>query len=351
MIIETGNLEFSLKTQNPFVATMYHADNYPAGDGNLKPTIKKIYNQAGDFDMNADWRMYYGKEVPGFPAHPHRGFETVTVVLRGTVDHTDGLGAMGRYSHGDVQWMTAGKGLQHCEMFPLLMTDNENALELFQIWLSLDAKHRMVNPAYKMLWRENIPVVTVADHSGLKAKIIVIAGELRGKVAPEPTENSWAKDKKHHLSIQFIELDPGASYTIPAAYGTMNRSVYFYSGEALLVEDQLFTNTCYAFATADNGTFLKNEGSTAAKVLLLESEPIPEPIIAKGPFVMTTNEEIKQAYKDFNETGFGGWPFSTSEMYHGTNQIRFAQYADGSIEYPNRSANDWIISNDPNQQH
>ena len=306
------------------------------GDGHLQPTINKPYTRGGDFDTNADWHMYYGKDVPGFPAHPHRGFETVTVVLQGTVDHTDGLGSMGRYRDGDVQWMTAGKGLQHAEMFPLLLTDTGNTLELFQIWLSLDSQHRMVNPAYKMLWREDIPVVTVADHAGLHANITVIAGEVDGKMAPEPTEDSWAKDKNHHVSIQLIELEPGASYTIPAAYGTMNRSVYFYNGEALFVEDQLFSHHSYAFVTADNATMLKNEGSTAARVLLLESEPIPEPIIAQGPFVMTTSEEIQQAYKDYRETAFGGWPFSTPEVYHNANQGRFAQHADGSVEYPNR---------------
>ena len=336
MIIEKGNIEFSLKTQNPFVATMYHVDHYPAGDGNLKPVIKKHYTGDGDFDKKADWHMYYGKEVPGFPAHPHRGFETVTVVLEGTVDHTDGLGSMGRYRDGDAQWMTAGKGLQHAEMFPLLMTDKGNTLELFQIWLSLDSKHRMVPPAYKMLWREDIPVVTVTDRSGLNAKITVIAGEAGGKTAPEPAEDSWAKDKNHHLSIQLIELEPGASYGIRSGYGTMNRSIYFYSGEALLIENQPFSRHSYAFVTADNETMLKNQGSTAAKVLLLESEPIPEPIIAQGPFVMMTSEEIQQAYEDYRETAFGGWPFSTTEIYHDANQVRFAKHADGSVEYPNQ---------------
>lgn len=337
MIIENGKLEFSFKTQNPFVATMHHVDHYPAGDGNSKPTITKDYSADGDFDMKADWRMYFGKDVPGFPAHPHRGFETVTAVLQGTVDHTDGAGSTGRYADGDVQWMTAGKGMQHAEMFPLRMTDQENTLELFQVWLSLDAEHRMVDTAYKMLWREDIPVVSVTDHSGLRAKVTVIAGEVDGKTPPEPTKDSWAKDKNHHLSIHLIELEPGASYAIPAAYGTMNRSVYFYNGEALFVEDKLFSHHSYAFVTADNETILKNEGSTAAKVLLLEAEPIPEPIIAKGPFVMTTNDEIKQAYKDYEETRFGGWPFSTSEIYHDVNQVRFAKHADGSIEYPNRN--------------
>lgn len=336
MIIEKGKIEFALKTQNPFVATMHHVDHYPLGDGQLRPSIKKQPNRNGDFDPMANWRMYYGKDVPGFPAHPHRGFETVTVVLEGTVDHADGLGSKGRYSDGDVQWMTAGKGLQHSEMFPLLSTDHENRLELFQIWLSLDNEHRMVEPNYKMLWREEIPVTTVTDNAGLKVKITLYAGELNGKVAPTPPKNSWASDPKNHLSIQIIELAPRATYILPEACATMNRSLYFYEGEALSIDAQLFTDKSYAFVTTEMKSVIRNEGSTLAKVLLLEAEPILEPIMSHGPFVMTTNAEIEQAFKDYRETQFGGWPFSSSEIYHDVNQVRFAEYVDGSVEYPTK---------------
>lgn len=126
----------------------------------------------------------------------------------------------------------------------------------------------------------------VTDPSGLKTKITLIAGESHGNShgnsAPEPTNDSWAKDKNHHLSIQFIELEPGASYLIPKVSGMINRSVSFYSGEDLLIEEEEFPSFCYAFVTANNGTALKNEGSKIAKLLFLESEPIPEPIVAKG---------------------------------------------------------------------
>ncbi len=118
-------------------------------------------NIGQDFNPNEKWRMYHGEKVPGFPAHPHRGFETVTVVTKGVVDHSDSLGAAGRFGFGDVQWMTAGKGVQHCEMFPLLHKDKENPLELFQIWLNLPKASKMVAPHFAMLWSDAIPNLTL----------------------------------------------------------------------------------------------------------------------------------------------------------------------------------------------
>lgn len=337
MIKEKGKIEFSLKTQNPFVATMYHVDHYPAGDGQLGPLTKKPYNSEGDFGDKADWHMYYGQDVPGFPAHPHRGFETVTVVLQGTVDHTDGLGSMGRYADGDVQWMTAGKGLQHAEMFPLIKTEADNTLELFQIWLSLDSAHRMVEPDYKMLWDEDIPKVESFNEAGRRTRITVFAGEVAGKTPPSPTPYSWAYDPAHHLSIQIIELEAGASYTVPAVSSTLNRALYFYEGDVIRVEDTVLSNKEYVFTNGDTGTEMVNTGKMTAKLLLLEAEPIPEEIIAYGPFVMTTMAEIQQAFKDYRETEFGGWPFESAEVYHEAEQRRFATYADGRVEYPDKT--------------
>lgn len=339
MIIEKGRIEFSLKTQNPFVATMYHVDHFPAGDGRLGPIIKKPHNREGDFGADADWHMYYGKTVPGFPAHPHRGFETITVVMQGTVDHTDGLGSMGRYADGDVQWMTAGKGLQHAEMFPLLKADGENTLELFQIWLSLDHTHRMVEPDYKMLWREDIPIVKLFNEHGKCTQITVIAGEVDGKTAPMPTKDSWANNPENHLSIQIFEMEPGASCSISGISSSLNRSLYFYVGDEITAENTTLKNSEYIFVEGDVDLKITNTGKETAKILLLESEPIQEPIIARGSYVMTTEEEILQARRDFRETRFGGWPFDDTEVYHSADQVRFAKHADGTVEYPNKNEN------------
>lgn len=158
-------LGFNWETSDPFLFCVHHVDAYPRGDEQLGPAASLAGRNIGqDFTPKDGWRMYHGEHVPGFPAHPHRGFETITVVLDGFVDHSDSHGATGRYGNGDVQWMTAGRGLQHAEMFPLLHQDKPNNLELFQIWLNLPSTKKMVAPHYKMLWAEEMVKVDMIEH-------------------------------------------------------------------------------------------------------------------------------------------------------------------------------------------
>src|SRR6185437_6969894 len=139
--------------------------------------------------------------VPGFPQHPHRGFETVTFVRRGFIDHSDSLGATARFGRGDVQWLTAGAGIVHCEMFPLLDQSAPNPCELFQIWLNLPAADKMVEPYFTMLWNEEIPRVVTADDAGRNTEVTVIAGAL-GDVQPlAPPPSSWASRPVADLAI------------------------------------------------------------------------------------------------------------------------------------------------------
>jgi redox-sensitive bicupin YhaK (pirin superfamily) len=138
---------------------VHHEDKFPKGNEIMGPDTSHFQGRhlGDDFIIKDGFRMYHGKKVPGFPGHPHRGFETVTVVRQGMVDHADSMGASGRYGNGDVQWMTAGKGVQHSEMFPLISQEQENQMELFQIWLNLPKRNKMVEPHFKMLWKEAIP--------------------------------------------------------------------------------------------------------------------------------------------------------------------------------------------------
>ncbi|WP_100065870.1 pirin family protein [Miniphocaeibacter massiliensis] len=323
-ILERGGFGRRLDVQSPYILTAYHDDRYPRGNGKLGPAEGNT----------GKWEMYYGEDVPGFPAHPHRGFETVTVVENGVVDHSDGLGASGRYANGDVQWMTAGKGLQHCEMFPLFNTEEDNPLDLFQIWLNLDSKHKMVEPDYKMLWREDVPVIEKKDVNGKNISVKLVAGEEDGIKALKPTRDSWANNPENHVGIKFVTLEEGAEYTIKGISDTLNRAVYFYNGNKITIDGEEFGEREYAFLKGNADTLIKNIGNTEAKILILDGEPIKEPVAAYGPFVMTTMDEIRQAYVDYEKTQFGGWPFSRAEVVHDPSQKRFAKHSDGRVEYP-----------------
>jgi quercetin 2,3-dioxygenase len=130
-IKSTQALGFQWETADPFLFCVHHEDFFPKGNANMGPDASFLQGRhmGDDFIIKDGFRMYHGKSVPGFPGHPHRGFETITVVRKGMVDHADSLGAAGRYGNGDVQWMTAGKGVQHSEMFPLLNDEKENTME------------------------------------------------------------------------------------------------------------------------------------------------------------------------------------------------------------------------------
>ena len=136
--------------------------------------------------------MYHGDVVPGFPQHPHRGFETVTIVRRGYIDHSDSLGATARFGMGDVQWLTAGAGVVHSEMFPLLNQDGPNPLELFQIWLNLPSKNKLADPYFTMFWDADIPRRRLTDANGRGVEVTAIAGALDGVRPLAPPPHSWA---------------------------------------------------------------------------------------------------------------------------------------------------------------
>jgi redox-sensitive bicupin YhaK (pirin superfamily) len=276
--------------------------------------------------------MYHGREIPGFPGHPHRGFETITVVREGLVDHADSTGAAGRYGNGDVQWMTAGKGVQHSEMFPLLHKDKENPLELFQIWLNLPKKSKMVEPHFKMLWSEEVPRFTDADQAGNKTNVEVLVGELGAFKASTPPPNSWAADANNHVAIYNIHLEKNAEWTLPATVEGINRSVYYYEGEGMLIEGE--TMPTYHAADVDPAQTItfKNSGQTS-KVLVLQGRPINEPVVQHGPFVMNTRQEIAQTFEDYQRTQFGGWPWPKNDQVHARELGRFAKHSDGREEF------------------
>ncbi len=326
-------LGFPWQTQDPFLFCVHHEDFYPKGNEVMGPAASLAGRAIGqDFAINKEgWRMYHGEQVPGFPAHPHCGFETVTIVTKGLVDHSDSLGAAGRFGFGDVQWMTAGKGVQHCEMFPLLHKDKENPLELFQIWLNLPRQKKKADPYFAMLWSDSIPVFTKTDNNKKKTHVRVVAGKIENVKAPNPAPDSWAADPANELAIWTIHLEAGAAFKLPEASAVVNRSLYFYSGSSIRIDGKEFTSHQAIELFADKEVTLQN-GDEDTYLLLLQGKPINEPVVQHGPFVTNSQEEVQQVMANYRETQFGGWPWPSYEHVHPRDKGRFARYPDGRVE-------------------
>ncbi len=387
-ILQTQPLGPLWPTIDPFLFCAHHDDAYPPGNGAFGPAAALAGRQLGnDFSRQDGWSMYHGSSVPGFPAHPHRGFETVTIVRRGFVDHADSLGAcralgvesenapqrgqflpespphsadMGqedgkkwaaaahsqpttpksdrlpgaaaRFGAGDVQWLTAGRGIVHSEMFPLLDTNAPNPLELLQIWLNLPARQKMAAPHFTMFWRERIPQLVQRDAQGRTSTVTLIAGALPG--APQgvadplpPPPESWAAQPEAEVAIWTLQLAPGAQWLLPAArHAQTRRMLYFFGGERLRIGPQEVQAHAALELRAGQDVLLANTGASTVECLLLQGRPIGEPVAQYGPFVMNTSAEIHQALEDYRRTQFGGWPWPTSAPVHGAQARRFARH-------------------------
>ena len=325
-------LDFSWKTQDPFLFCVHHADNYPKGNEEMGPAASLDGRNLGqDFKLKDGWRMYHGYKVPGFPQHPHRGFETVTIAQKGLVDHSDSMGAAGRFGNGDVQWMTAGKGVLHAEMFPLLDQEKGNPLVLFQIWLNLPRKHKFVEPHFAMLWSEAIPKYIHTDNLGNKTVIDVIAGSIQGVRAQDPPPNSWAADPDNQVAIWTVQMDAEAEWEIPTAGKDIIRSLYFYQGNEISIGEETISINHVAELNTEEKTVVKNSDQEA-RLLLLQGRPIGEPVVQYGPFVMNTEQEIQEALIDYRQTQFGGWPWPEDDHVHARSSGRFAKHANGREE-------------------
>ncbi|HZA49902.1 MAG TPA: pirin family protein, partial [Myxococcaceae bacterium] len=230
-VIRVEPLSSPWRTLDPFLACIHHEDHYPPANDRMGPAASLEGRELGqDFAGKDGWRMYHGTEIPGFPQHPHRGFETVTVVRRGLIDHADSLGAAARYGGGDVQWLTAGKGIIHSEMFPLLNRTGPNPLELFQIWLNLARDDKPAEPHFSMFWDSAVPRHTARDAEGRRTEVTIVAGRIEEQHAPRPPPHSWASRPQSDVAIWTVTMEPGARWKLPAASPGSNRRLYFFRG-------------------------------------------------------------------------------------------------------------------------
>ncbi len=324
-------------TLDPFLFCVHHRDAYPEGNEDMGPKASLAGRNIGmDFANKDGWNMYHGDKVPGFPMHPHRGFETITIARSGYIDHSDSTGATARFGEGDVQWMTAGNGVVHSEMFPLVNQDAPNPGELFQIWLNLPREDKSADPYFTMFWHEQVPVHRIQGDGG-ESIVRVIAGEFEGLTPPKPPPNSWASREEADIGILTMKLAPGGEVTIPAAKSETIRVFYFFEGSTLEVNGES-VSAGHAIQVEPDAEITLKAGDELAEVLMLQGRPIGEPVVQQGPFVVNYPGEIRQAMIDYHQTGFGGWPFDTEMPVHPREAGRFAIHSDGRREEPGESA-------------
>lgn len=228
----------------------------------------------------------------GVGVHPHRGFETVTIVYSGEVDHRDSTGKGGHIGPGDVQWMTAASGILHEEFHSAAFTRDGGTMEMVQLWVNLPAKDKMAPPGYQTLLDAQIPSVDLPGGAG---RARVIAGEYGGARGPAKTFTP--------IDIWDVRLNRGgkASFELPDGH---TLAVLVQSGTVLLNGKQIARDAQFAVFAREGGA-IALEANGDAKLLLLSGAPIEEPVAAYGPFVMNTDAEIRQAIADFNAGKFG----------------------------------------------
>lgn len=261
--------------------------SYQTQGANLSPFLLLDYAGPAKFEPATQPR--------GVGQHPHRGFETVTIVYDGEVAHRDSTGEGGRIGPGDVQWMTAASGILHEEFHSEDFTRNGGMLEMVQLWVNLPARDKMGAPGYQTLLNADIPVVELPDGAG-RARII--AGELDGRRGPARTHTP--------IDVWDVRLVAGGRARFPIAEGR-TLAVVVLRGTVLVNGETVVREAQFAQMSRD-GRDVEIEANGDATLLILSGEPIDEPVVGYGPFVMNSQDEIRQAIDDFNSGRFGGMP-------------------------------------------
>ena len=278
-----------------------NADMHWVGDGFPVRSLFSHYTHGQDtspflmLDYAGPTRFDPTDRRRGVGEHPHRGFETVTIVYQGELEHRDSTGNGGRIGPGDVQWMTAAAGILHEEFHSRDFARTGGMLEMAQLWVNLPAKDKMTPPGYQTLLDSDIPSVPLADDAGL---LRVIAGSYEGRTGPARTFTS--------MNVWDVRLRAGgaASLALPEGHTLV---VVVLSGTVLVGGAQVVREGNTVLLSR-NGGDLVLEANNDAKLLVLGGEPIDEPIAAQGPFVMNTDGEIRQALDDFRAGRFGRMP-------------------------------------------
>jgi redox-sensitive bicupin YhaK (pirin superfamily) len=265
------------------VHTVFHYQERPE----LTPFILLDHAGPAQFEPAAQPR--------GVDWHPHRGFETVTVLYDGEVDHRDTAGNGGRIGPGEVQWMTAGSGLLHKEMHSADFSRNGGRFEALQLWVNLPANSKMTAPRYQTLTARDIPVVALAEDAG---SVRVIAGEFAGSRGPAKTFTP--------VTVLDVRLRAGRHVKLSLREG-YTASIYLLKGK-LLVNGVEAASETELVVFDRKGDEVDIEATADATLFVMNGQPIEEPLVGYGPFVMNTSQEIKQAFVDFHHGKLGKIP-------------------------------------------
>lgn len=337
-IIRIERLSNIWQTKDPFLFCAYHNDDYPKWNGKMWVEENELIgrNIWWDFSKKNWWNMYHWKKVPWFPQHPHRWFETITINKQWIVDHFDSLWGQWRFWEWDVEWMTAWKWIQHSEMFPLIYDNKNNPLELFQVWLNLPKKSKFVDPYFNMLWKDSIPHIIKKDNSWNLIEIDIIAWSIDWLISPKSNPNSWASDSTNKVRILTIKLSPNSKWLLDSTEKDINRTLYFYKWNSITIEKREIISWNMIELKSDSNIEIINWNSDTY-ILLLEWKPINEKVVQYGPFVMNTDKEIAEAYKDYEKTQFGWWSWANINLVHSKEDKCFAIYNDDRKEFKTKN--------------
>ena len=304
-------MERDFKPADPFLMVGFHHDRFPP-----RSTLRN---------------------TPGFPQHPHCGFETLTVTFPSDAmtDHADSEGGRGRYGDGDVQWMSAGRGMAHSEMVALKSADADNIGMVFQLWLNQPEKAKKAAPFTRMLWHEDVPKTRAGPGCG---QVTAIAGP-DATVAPPP--DSWAADPANAVRVEVLTLEPGESLDVVKADAASNLRLYPFvvePGAKLVVscgEDTTEVTKAdgrVTLALRDSAKIANAGAAGTIKVLRLEARPIDEPVFSSGPFVAASQADLDAAFSDYQRGALvPKWPWQDEGPTH-DNERRFYEHPGGREE-------------------
>jgi redox-sensitive bicupin YhaK (pirin superfamily) len=242
-------------------------------------------------DYAAPYEFPPGNEKRGVGGHPHKGFETVTVAYQGELEHRDSSGGGGKIGAGDVQWMTAGNGIVHQEFHSQDFTRKGGTLQMVQLWVNLRAKDKIAKPRYQTLLKAQIPGVPLPQDAGT---VRVIAGEFGGRKGPAKTFTP--------INLWDVNLGAGKSTELPLPNGHTTTFLVL-SGEVEVDGKKAVEGDLAIFARNGDGITVK--AKTDAKLLVMDGEPIDEPVVGQGPFVMNSRAEIEKAFAEFHAGEMG----------------------------------------------